>query len=314
MARKISFINYKGGVGKTSLIVNTAASLAQAGKRVLVVDLDVQSNSSLWLLRLERWNPMVEKKAGYLYTIFEPAEIRIRDCIVRNVVRKGGDVEPALPGLDLLPTTFSLIDLDECYEVAADRPPYVIFQEQIAEVEDDYDFILFDCPPNILNASSCGIFSSDEIYVPANPDALSLIGFTLLAEKLSLFYKQSARFRNAGMGPVAEIRGIIFNAIKNNVNIGSAKMHVHVRMNQLKGRGVVSKDVRIFNSQVRDEVVVPRSVTLGLPVCLIGKKEKGDSVRDDYRAVAQEILDIESNSASVGLGVAGIGALGQMTR
>jgi len=56
MARKISFINYKGGVGKTSLIVNTAAALAKMGKRVLLFDLDTQSNASIWLLKLDRWN------------------------------------------------------------------------------------------------------------------------------------------------------------------------------------------------------------------------------------------------------------------
>jgi chromosome partitioning protein len=52
MARKIAFINYKGGVGKTSLIVNTAASLAKRGLRVLLLDFDTQSNASIWLMRL----------------------------------------------------------------------------------------------------------------------------------------------------------------------------------------------------------------------------------------------------------------------
>src|SRR4051812_5857745 len=56
MARKICFINYKGGVGKTSLIVNTAAALAKLGQRVLLCDFDTQSNASIWLLRLDRWN------------------------------------------------------------------------------------------------------------------------------------------------------------------------------------------------------------------------------------------------------------------
>ena len=53
MARKICFINYKRGVGKTSLVVNTATSLAQLRKRVLLIDLDTQSNASIWLMRLE---------------------------------------------------------------------------------------------------------------------------------------------------------------------------------------------------------------------------------------------------------------------
>ena len=87
MPRKISFINYKGGVGKTSLVVNIAASLAQAGKRVLLVDLDAQSNSSIWLMRLDRWNPLNTADAGHLYSIFEPGVCRLRDCIEKDVVR-----------------------------------------------------------------------------------------------------------------------------------------------------------------------------------------------------------------------------------
>jgi len=86
---------------------------------------------------------------------------------------------------------------------------------------------------------------------------------------------------------------VIFNSIKSNVDIGSAKMRTQMRMNQSKGRGVVASDVRIFNARVRDEVVVPRSVTLGLPVCLVGEVEREDTVRDDYRNVMREILEME---------------------
>ena len=72
-----------------------------------------------------------------------------------------------------------------------------------------YDFILFDCPPNILRASQCGVFSSNEIYVPSNPDALSLIGFTLLVEKLHKFHQLSASFRSSSMGTPAAVQGIV---------------------------------------------------------------------------------------------------------
>ena len=58
MATRISFLNIKGGTGKTSLLVNVASCLAFMGKRVLVVDFDAQSNSSIWLMRLDRWNAL----------------------------------------------------------------------------------------------------------------------------------------------------------------------------------------------------------------------------------------------------------------
>lgn len=76
MARKISFINYKGGVGKTSLIVNTAAALAKMGKRVLLFDLDTQSNASIWLLKLDRWNKINATSEGSIYSIFDPGSLR----------------------------------------------------------------------------------------------------------------------------------------------------------------------------------------------------------------------------------------------
>src|SRR5581483_9764431 len=155
MARKISFINYKGGVGKTSLIVNTAAALAKLGQRVLLFDLDTQSNASIWLLRLERWNKINSTGEGAIFSIFYPGQARIRDLIIQDVIEdKNG--EKVLPGLDLVPTTFNLVDLEAEYEGESGQPAYLLFQEQLAEIEDNYDFILFDCPPNILRASQCG--------------------------------------------------------------------------------------------------------------------------------------------------------------
>ena len=290
MARKISFINYKGGVGKTSLIVNTAACLAKAGKRVLLFDFDTQSNASIWLLRLERWNHLNNSGKGAIFSIFESSDSRVKDCLVRDVVQgKGG--EPLLPGLDLVPTTFNLVDLESDYRGDPQRPPYTIFQEQLAEIESDYDFILFDCPPNILRASQCGIFCSNEVCVPANPDALSLIGFTLLVEKLHKFHQLSAGFRRTGMGPIAQVCGIVFNAIKPTLDIDVPKMRMQLRMNQFKNQRRVAQHAKIFNAAVRDATVVRRAVTLGLPVTLLGRDgDETDSVQNDYMRLANELI------------------------
>ena len=293
MARKISFINYKGGVGKTSLVVNTAAALAKLGKRVLLCDFDTQSNASIWLLKLDRWNKINAATHGSVYSIFTNGA-QLRDLIHQDVV-EGRAGEKLLPGLDLVPTTFNLVDLESEFDGDPKRPPYLVFYEQLAAIEANYDFILFDCPPNILRASQCGVFSSNEIYVPANPDALSLIGFTLLVEKLQKFHQLTASFRKGAMGTPAQIQGIIFNSIKTGVDIEVPKMRMQLRLNQFKTAKRAAPTAKIFDAQIRDAMVVRRAVALGLPVALVSAEsaEAGgtsDNVVSDYRKVAAELL------------------------
>jgi chromosome partitioning protein len=294
MARKISFINYKGGVGKTSLIVNTAAALAKMGKRVLLFDLDTQSNASIWLLKLERWNKINATGEGSIYSIFDPGKTHIRDLVIKDVV-EGKAGEKLLPGLDLVPTTFNLVDLEAEFTGDPKRPAYLVFCEQVAMLEPNYDFILFDCPPNILRASQCGVFTSNEIYVPSNPDALSLIGFTLLVDKLQKFHAISGSFRKASMGAPAQVQGLIFNSIRTGVDIEVPKMRMQLRLNQFRAAKRAAPSAKIFNTQIRDAMVVRRSVALGLPVILVGTDaaDATDSVTNDYRKLATELSQHE---------------------
>lgn len=294
MARKISFLNYKGGVGKTSLIINTAAALAKMGKRVLLFDFDTQSNASIWLLKLDRWNKINASGEGAIYSIFEPGKAQVKDLVIKDVL-EGKSGEKLLPGLDLVPTTFNLVDLENEYNGDPKRPPFLVFYEQVQPLEAQYDFILFDCPPNILRASQCGVFTSNEIYVPANPDALSLIGFTLLTEKLHKFHQLSASFRRATMGLPAQVHGIIFNSIKQGVDIEVPKMRMQLRLNQFKTAKRAAPSAKIFNTQIRDAMVVRRAVALGLPVSLVSAEAietgaSGDNVINDYRKLASELV------------------------
>ncbi|MDO8545305.1 MAG: AAA family ATPase [Opitutaceae bacterium] len=294
MARKISFLNYKGGVGKTSLIINTAAALAKMGKRVLLFDFDTQSNASIWLLKLDRWNKINASGEGAIYSIFEPGKAQVKDLVIKDVL-EGKSGEKLLPGLDLVPTTFNLVDLENEYNGDPKRPPFLVFYEQVQPLEAQYDFILFDCPPNILRASQCGVFTSNEIYVPANPDALSLIGFTLLTEKLHKFHQLSASFRRAAMGLPAQVHGIIFNSIKQGVDIEVPKMRMQLRLNQFKTAKRAAPSAKIFNTQIRDAMVVRRAVALGLPVSLVSAEAietgaSGDNVINDYRKLASELV------------------------
>jgi chromosome partitioning protein len=128
--------------------------------------------------------------------------------------------------------------------------------------------------------------------VPANPDALSLIGFTLLVEKLGKFHQLSAGFRKASMGTAAQVHGIIFNSIKTGADIEVPKMRMQLRLNQFKTARRAAPQSKIFDTQIRDAMVVRRAVTLGLPVNLIGQEGTDpthDNVVNDYRRLALEL-------------------------
>jgi chromosome partitioning protein len=264
------------------------------GKRVLLFDLDTQSNASIWLLKLDRWNKLNATGEGSIYSIFDPGKSHIKDLVIKDVV-EGKQGEKLLPGLDLVPTTFNLVDLEAEFTGDPKRPAYLVFCEQVAMLEPNYDFILFDCPPNILRAAQCGVFTSNEIYVPSNPDALSLIGFTLLVDKLQKFHAISGSFRKASMGAPAQVQGLIFNSIRTGVDIEVPKMRMQLRLNQFRAAKRAAPSAKIFATQIRDAMVVRRSVALGLPVILVGSEgsDTADSVTNDYRKLATELAQHE---------------------
>jgi len=214
--------------------------------------------------------------------------------VIKDVV-EGKQGEKLLPGLDLVPTTFNLVDLEAEFTGDPKRPANLVFCEQVAMLEPNYDFILFDCPPNILRAAQCGVFTSNEIYVPSNPDALSLIGFTLLVDKLQKFHAISGSFRKASMGAPAQVQGLIFNSIRTGVDIEVPKMRMQLRLNQFRAAKRAAPSAKIFATQIRDAMVVRRSVALGLPVILVGSEgsDTADSVTNDYRKLATELAQHE---------------------
>lgn len=242
------------------------------------------------MMRLERWNVLNNQATGSVYSIFDCPGAHLRGSVQKSVLEDRNGTK-LLPNLDLIPTTFRLIDLEHEYKADSSRPPYTIFREQLMELEADYDFILFDCPPNVLRAAQCALYSSAEIYVPSNPDALSLIGFTLFVDKLGQFQERAASFRRPGMGAPAEVQGIIFNSVKTNVDIEVPKMRMQFRLNQFRNQKKAARNSRIFDAVIRDAIIVRRSVTLGLPVILVGQQTARENVAEDYLQLSEEIIN-----------------------
>jgi len=297
MATKISFLNLKGGVGKTSIIVNVAACMAYAGKKVLVVDLDAQSNSSIWLMRLDRWNELNRTPEKFLTHYFADLDTTLKSLIQPSPVRLPTG-EAALPTLDLIPAAFSLMDLEHEIVNPDGRPFYCRFREEIQSLENQYDYILFDCPPNFLHAPKAALFTSDHIVVPSNPDALSIIGFHLLVDKCSRFELESERHTQEMDAPRAQILGVVLNAIKQGANIDVPLERFQAQIDRFKEQGKVAKQAIIFPEQIRHSVTVGRAVMQGLPMVLLTKKEGSQTVAEDYIHVAKRILSSTTSTGS----------------
>lgn len=196
-AHVVSFVNMKGGVGKTTCAVNIAAYLARDHqKRVLLVDLDPQTNASLSVMTEKRWSKWQEDH-GTMDDVLEVDSkrrgadaIKLKDCIIHDVLEE-------IPGLDLIPSHLKLTFLD--LDLAARPGRERIFTRKLEKVKPDYDLILCDCAPNLMTGTQNSLYASDWFFIPMQPDFLSSIGLELLLDRLA-YLRKSLEFKIGCLG------------------------------------------------------------------------------------------------------------------
>lgn len=291
MARCLSFVNFKGGVGKTSLAVSIASHLAyHKGKRVLLVDMDPQSNASQWLLRFHLWKEINDHPEHSVYTIFLNNARNVGRNLVRSPVTKAdGQVEIA--NLDVLPACYRLMDLEHEFKPSPGIPVYHHFRHHIGIFFPHYDYVIFDCPPNLYRGSQCALFSSDEVYVPCNPDQLSYAGLAYLAEKIGSF-KRDAQMESihGRVKAFGSIRGIIINDGNPRAKYGEILEQFELKLKriQVETPSVVFPDVRIIDPMVRSYELARHAAYQEKPVTLLG-----GALAEDYGQIADYIDSLE---------------------
>ncbi len=214
MAIKVSVINFKGGVGKTTLSFHLAAHLAQQEKknRVLIVDVDHQSSLSIVMLGGDLWEKAADKRKT-CNTIFESfcnrkVAMPGAEIIVKNVFHERSPKYDLYPTLDLVPAQFELDDTE--IELASTTIGSANISEwqkrtllaewlDVISADEAYDYVIFDCPPATKLVSQNALAASDYFIIPVIPDVMSSRGVThfrrLVTEKIDkklAFLKQGA--------------------------------------------------------------------------------------------------------------------------
>ena len=217
MPKIISLINLKGGVGKTTTCLALAEILACEYKyKVLVIDLDPQTNVTISLINQDEWKERDKKgltlKQLFLDAQFDTNKFDPEKAIIKDV----SNLKRGINGLDLLPSSLDLIEIQERMTIIATNSQYAIkptevLKKSIQTFLSKYDFVFIDCPPNLGTVTLNGIFISDYYIIPTIPDILSTYGIPQITSKVSQF----AEKESLQIGPL----GILITKYRKNVTL-----------------------------------------------------------------------------------------------
>jgi len=268
-AKVISLVNMKGGVGKTTVAVNLAAYLARDhGKKILLIDLDPQTNASVSLMSEKAWAKWAEAH-GTVADVLElnarrknAEPVKLADCIVPNVV-------PEIPGFDLLPGHLQLtfIDLDLAARPGRER----ILTRKLAKVIESYDLVICDCPPNLQTATQNALYASDWFLVPMQPDFLSSIGLGLLLDRLD-YLKSELEFK-------IRCLGVVFSRVRRHITFHQEMMA------ELPAKKEFRK-LHFFKTVIPENIALSEAPMQAQPIAIYDGSAAG---AEAFRELAREV-------------------------
>ncbi len=234
-AKVISFINLKGGVAKTTTTVGVATVLAgEYGKKVLVVDLDPQTNCTTMLIGEEKWKELDDHNHT-LAVLFEDVINETHNFDIDATLQKNVSKIANVQGLDLIPSSLKMIDIQDRLATIPQgkffaNNPTEIIKKAIKPIINNYDYVLIDCPPNMGLITLNGLRISDGYIIPTIPDVLSTYGIPQIISRVREF--------SDNIGEEIECLGIVATKVR-----GQSSLHART-LEQLK-RG---HDAELFNT------------------------------------------------------------------
>ncbi|MCR9142625.1 MAG: AAA family ATPase [bacterium] len=298
MAKIISVINYKGGVGKTTMTLQLGVGLATLyNKKVLMVDLDPQCSLSLSTVDEHYWADWLERKgsvASVVQSFYDAEKTEIDpEWIIENALDRTWDTMPGnTPGLDLLP---SHLDLPEFEMRLMSKKPrsigsmeefylerYLVLKNALNSVRKKYDYILFDCPPNIYLIARNAIIASDYYLVPTIPDFISCYGIPFILQHIQNMQEEVRE--KGGTARQAKFLGIVRNRVR---QAGGNLVNEHEEQSR-KLR--VNYADYLLETMIIDRIGVAESLHMRQNI-YNSKNDKFSEIRKDFSAVVKEVVN-----------------------
>lgn len=252
MTKIIAITNQKGGVGKTTTTVNLGASLAQLGNRVLLIDIDPQGNATSGV--------GVDK--GEL-------DACIYDLLVGEAETKDVIIETEFENLSIIPAMIQLAGAEIELVSAISREEKL--KSALEQVENDYDFILIDCPPSLGLLTLNALTAATSVLIPVQAEYYALEGLSQLLNTIRLVQKHLNRN--------LLIEGVLLTMFDARTNLGIQ----------------VIEEVKMYFQEKVYQAIIPRNVRLGeapshgKPITVYDPRSKGAEV---YLELAKEVLSI----------------------
>ena len=261
MAKIISLVNQKGGVGKTTTSINLSAALGKLGKKVLIIDMDPQSNATTGLGL---------NSNDFKCDVYELITGR---CEVKNAIKK-----TKFQNLSIIPATINLagVDVEFVKKMLEDKT----FEQnsqlklKLDEIKDNYDYIIIDCQPALGLATMNALVASDSVIIPVQCEFFALEGITQLLN--SIIMVQSS------MNPTLRIEGVLLTMLDGRTIIGLE----------------VIEEVRKYFKDKVFNTIIPRLVRLveapshGKPINEYDPKSKATMA---YANLAKEVISRDRN-------------------
>jgi len=285
MASIISIINLKGGVGKTTLTVALAEFMALKHQlKVLVIDLDPQTNATMALMDEYEWKKRNIRGQTVVQLFRDRMDFRQRPIFDTKeaIVRQVSNINGGIPGLDLLPSSLDLIDLqDNLASIEASgilsQRPLTLLGEALAETVTAYDIALIDCPPNLGLITQNGLVFSQYYLIPVIPDILSTYGIFQIVSRVRRLVNETG----VDLKPL----GVVINKYRQQSTLHRTQSHVLKMDADRMGFG------RVFNTVLPESTQAAAAMDFSVRYSSLHGKYGYQVPYEQYCQLTEEVLN-----------------------